>query len=426
MMIPLGPQLQSLYRDPNMAQQMNYPHIRTQRILDEIKRTQQISQIDDIAMGWDYLGRVLAGNIKENNIVLMTSMDSAQLYEDKDSDCWLYIWIVFNLPPDRRYRKIHVLPGGFIPGPKKPKNLDSFLVVGMHHLYILQKDGLKIWDTSRHQMFRSDVYLLFTTADEPGLVYWDGLVGHCGKNGCKLYCGIRGRHKDTRSHYYPALLIPDHSCQTTNHPDISSATLPPVGDQEYSANLLRLISSPNQRQFELRRTETGITKVLLILGLTPSRSLGVPLCMTSNIMHLAANITDLLISLWRGLITCSPTDDIATWDWAVLRNEAIWQAHGRVVEEAGQYIPGSFDTKPRNIAEKINTDYKTWEFHLYTFGLAPALLQYILPDRYWKNFCKLIQGFRIMAQHAIKHEDVIKAWVLLAAWEREFKELYYQ
>jgi hypothetical protein len=121
MMIPLGPQLQSLYRDPNMAQQMNYPHIRTQRILDEIKRTQQISQIDDIAMGWDYLGRVLAGNIKENNIVLMTSMDSAQLYEDKDSDCWLYIWIVFNLPPDRRYRKIHVLPGGFIPGPKNRK-----------------------------------------------------------------------------------------------------------------------------------------------------------------------------------------------------------------------------------------------------------------------------------------------------------------
>jgi hypothetical protein len=31
-----------------------------------------------------------------------------------------------------------------------------------------------------------------------------------------------------------------------------------------------------------------------------------------------------------------------------------------------------------------------------------------------------------MAQHAIKHEDVIKAWVLLAAWEREFEELYYQ
>jgi hypothetical protein len=171
---------------------MNYLHIQTQWILDEIERTQRISQIDDIAIGWDYLGGVLAGNIKENDIVLMTSMDGAQLYKDKDSDCWLYIWIVFNLPPDRHYRKIHVLPGGFIPGPKKTKNLDSFLVVGMHHLSILQKDRLRIWDASRHQTFRSDIYLLFTTADKPGLIYWDGLVGHCGKNGCRLYCGVRG------------------------------------------------------------------------------------------------------------------------------------------------------------------------------------------------------------------------------------------
>ena len=62
----------------------------------------------------------------------------------------------------------------------------------MCHLSALQNEGLKIWDTSRNDVFRSDIYFLFTTADEPGLVYWDGLVGHCGKNGCRLYCGIRG------------------------------------------------------------------------------------------------------------------------------------------------------------------------------------------------------------------------------------------
>ena len=51
--------------------------------------------------GWDYLGGVLAGNIKEHDVVLMASLDGAQLYEDKDSDCWLYLWVVLNLPPDR-------------------------------------------------------------------------------------------------------------------------------------------------------------------------------------------------------------------------------------------------------------------------------------------------------------------------------------
>ncbi|KIJ06804.1 hypothetical protein PAXINDRAFT_32296, partial [Paxillus involutus ATCC 200175] len=82
----------------------------------------------------------------ENDIVLMVSLDGAQLYEHKDSDCWMYVWIIVNLAPDQRYQKIHVCPGGFIPGPNKPKNLDSFLCVGMHHVAVLQKEGLQIWD----------------------------------------------------------------------------------------------------------------------------------------------------------------------------------------------------------------------------------------------------------------------------------------
>lgn len=95
-------------------------------------------------MGLDYLGPVLDGHIKENDIVLMVLIDGAQLYEHKDSDCWMYIWVLVNLSPDKQYKKIHVRPGGFIPGPNKPKNLDSFLYVGIHHLSALQNEGLKI------------------------------------------------------------------------------------------------------------------------------------------------------------------------------------------------------------------------------------------------------------------------------------------
>ena len=90
------------------------------------------------------------------------------------------------------------------------------------------------------------------------------------------------------------------------------------------------------------------------------------------------------------MIICTRTDGIATWDWAILRDDLTWQAHGHAVGEARIYFPGSFDTKPRNIAEKINTGYKTWEFQLYLFSLTPALLQDLLPARYWQNFCKLV------------------------------------
>ncbi|KIK80268.1 hypothetical protein PAXRUDRAFT_159097 [Paxillus rubicundulus Ve08.2h10] len=119
-------------------------------------------------------------------------------------------------------------------------------------------------------------------------------------------------------------------------------------------------------------------------------------------------------------------DDVATWQWAVLSDDNIWKAHGEAIHNAGWHIPGLFDTKPHNIAEKINTDYKTWEFQLYTFILGPTLLYGILPELYWVNYCKLMQGFQIMCQHSIMAEEVHEAHDLLCSWHHKFEELYYQ
>ena len=111
--------------------------------------------------GWDYLGASLDGDIK------VSLIDGAQLYEDKESDCWITIWLVLNLSPSKWYHKTHVLPGRFIPGPKKPKNIDSFMVV-------------RIWDSSRNEVFHSDLLLrscklLVGTLETPELVGvgWD-------------------------------------------------------------------------------------------------------------------------------------------------------------------------------------------------------------------------------------------------------------
>ncbi|KAF9219967.1 hypothetical protein BS17DRAFT_797893 [Gyrodon lividus] len=215
-------------------------------------------------MGWDYLGPVLDSDIKENDIVVM-------LYEHKDSDCWMYLWVIINLAPSKQYQKVHVCPGGFIPGPNKPKNLDSFLY--------------------RDVVFLLDLYFLFPTADGPGLVYLDGMT-----------CGW---------HYYPVLIKPwDHCVDGSNHPDINVFNLPSGGSDTSAENLKTLISSPNQTQYDQWKTSTGIIKAPLILGLSPSCSLSISYCMTTNIMHLAGNLSDLLISLWCGMIDCDPTDDI--------------------------------------------------------------------------------------------------------------------
>ena len=110
------------------------------------------------------------------------------------SNCWIGIWIVFNHRPENCYKKLHVLPAFFIRGPNKPKNCNSYLYPSLHHLAALQKEGLHVWDASSSHAFVSALILTLATADGPGVVYLNGLIGHHGKNACRLYCDVIGHH----------------------------------------------------------------------------------------------------------------------------------------------------------------------------------------------------------------------------------------
>lgn len=143
-------------------------------------------------------------------------------------------------------------------------------------------------------------------------------------------------------------------------------------------------------------------------------------------MHLVSlNIPDLLVSLWRGTMECDKNDNRSTWDWALLRGQT-WIDHGKAVASITPYLPGSFDRPPRNPAEKINSGYKAWEFLMYIFGLGPGLLYHILPNKYWKNFCKLVFAVRVLHQHNILSESLAAAHQAILDFVLEFEDLYYQ
>ncbi|KIJ18233.1 hypothetical protein PAXINDRAFT_22636, partial [Paxillus involutus ATCC 200175] len=125
---------------------MQYHEEHTQRVFDHIAGNGGvISNYTNFFNGSDDLTAGQEGKINENNIVLIFSVDGAQLYNKfKASDCWVAIWIIFDCFPYSHYKKKYVLPAWVIPGPKKPCNLDSFLFPGFHHLAALQNEGLKI------------------------------------------------------------------------------------------------------------------------------------------------------------------------------------------------------------------------------------------------------------------------------------------
>ena len=426
--LPIGPQLQALWSQEQGAKDMWYRENHTESIWEQLHQNNgQLDLYDDFCCGSDYLEAVKDGCIEAGDMVLLFSIDGAQLYRNKKSECWIFIWVIFDLSPNTRYKMKCVLPGGFIGGPNNPKHPDSFIFPSLYHLSALQQEGLLIWDGFRKVIFSSKIFLAFVTADTVGMADLNGWVGHHGKYGCRLMCGLPGRHKPgiRGGHYFPAMLKPHNfTVAGCDHPDIDINNLPSSSSAEYHRKIRTVIESPNQTQYITRHREAGLCKPTIFAGLP--RILPLPGCFPSDTMHLTAlNVPDLLLSLWRGTMDCDPTDDKSTWDWAVLRGET-WKAHGKLVADASPYIPGSYGRTPRNPAEKISSGYKAWEFLIYIYGLGPALLYRVLPDKYWRNFCKLVRGVRLILQRFISKTNLISAHQALLEFAVEFEELYYQ
>ena len=98
-----GPQLHARWKSPKTAQKMFYQQDKT---CDKLGRdVDDMDYIyDDIFCGSDYLEAVENEDINNYDMVVMPSIDSAQLYCNKKSDCWIYIWINLDLTPDQCYK----------------------------------------------------------------------------------------------------------------------------------------------------------------------------------------------------------------------------------------------------------------------------------------------------------------------------------
>lgn len=223
--LPVGPQIQAAWCSPSSAEAMKYRQRATQVILATVGEDKEfdILAYSDIIHSTEYLKACLQGKIKDDDTVLMHSTDGVQLYRMKQSDCWLYIWVLLDIAPDTRYKNEHIFVGAVIPGPKHPKDMESFLFPGFHHVSALMQEGLKIWNASADCEFVSRIFIPWFTADTPGMTPISGFVGHTGKHGCRLYCEVPGRHKHgAGGHYYPAAKKPagNYNLQGFLHDDV--------------------------------------------------------------------------------------------------------------------------------------------------------------------------------------------------------------
>ncbi|KAF7761992.1 hypothetical protein Agabi119p4_9984 [Agaricus bisporus var. burnettii] len=424
--ITLGTQLQSFYASSEVARLMQYRWEKTQPILAQIQRGEdiQFDVYDDIFSGYDYAHLVKSGTVDGNTILLMLSIDGAQLYEHRASDCWMLIWVILELSPALRYKKRYVLPAGIIPGPGKPKNLDTFLFPGLYHISALQREGLRVWDAALNSVVSKRPQIFLDTADAPGMASISGIIGYKGARGCRNYCTLKTRHTQGASHYYPILQKLDGNMPAgSDHPNINlHATNPYYSQTEYNLNVTQLLNSFHGN-FNMHRKLTGLTKPSIFSGLY-APALGAPGAFPIDTMHLfALNIPELLLHLWRGTLHSDRSDPSSLWPWRVLVGED-WKQHGAKVAALRPYLPYTYTRPPRNPAEKIHSGYKADEFNGYTWGYLPGLLYGLLPEPYYQNFCKLVRIIHLMSQRQILPNDLDEVQKLVVDFLNEYEEIY--
>ncbi|KAF8986784.1 hypothetical protein BDQ17DRAFT_1436054 [Cyathus striatus] len=102
--IPLAPQIQALWRTTDSAKNLCYQENYTNQVLDELSKSSghrnNKSIFRDFFDGKDYLDTVLDKHIKPGDMTLLLSIDGAQRYCNKVSECWIYIWVLLDNPPD--------------------------------------------------------------------------------------------------------------------------------------------------------------------------------------------------------------------------------------------------------------------------------------------------------------------------------------
>ncbi|EIW86301.1 hypothetical protein CONPUDRAFT_148396 [Coniophora puteana RWD-64-598 SS2] len=132
-----------------MAQKMCYQTDCTNE-LRMVADPVELDIFDDFIKGSQYQQPVEDGIIKDGDPVLMIAANGAQLYEDKQSDCWIVAMVILDISPAEHYKKKYVVPITVILGPNKPQNLDSFLFP--YHLTAIQREGLVLFNGLTHDL----------------------------------------------------------------------------------------------------------------------------------------------------------------------------------------------------------------------------------------------------------------------------------
>ena len=157
------------------------------------------------------------------DIALGFGTDGVGPFRRRKATCWPLLIFNYNLPPTERFHDENVICLGEVPGPRKPKDMDSFLYPAAQELLLLAV-GVEAWDVVHKEKFTLRAFLVTVFGDIPALSMLLRVKGHNARSPCRL-CTIKGVRipMSTQTTYYiplsrKNLILSQHDIDPTHLP----------------------------------------------------------------------------------------------------------------------------------------------------------------------------------------------------------------
>jgi Transposase family tnp2 len=169
--LPIIPRLQALYSDPEMVQKMAYRGTFQQhdKTMEDIYDSAIYNMLCDtpVTIGGQQLPHHFFS--EDTDIALGVATDGFAPFRNRKQTCWPILVYNLNLPPDLCFLLPHLLCVGVVPGPKKPKDFDSFLYPFVEEMLELSIGVNNTKHACRETTFTLRAYLLWGSGDMPAV-----------------------------------------------------------------------------------------------------------------------------------------------------------------------------------------------------------------------------------------------------------------
>lgn len=336
------------------------------------------------------------------------SSDGAMLTLQKQSEVWVAMLLNLNIDPVIRYLIEWIIIMFIIPGPHAPGNLESFFYETFVHM-LQATEGIWMYDAYEGVNFVFKAYLVGFLADMMGSMKVNSSTGPSGVYACRFSKVAGCKPGAGRRRQYFAISSEYIGVANPDREKYDYYMLPMRNEKEFMETIEKLNNEKSPTARKLITRNTGVTHLPMFAA---SPGWTYPTFYPMDCLHqLYANHANHIHRLNLEINVFSVNQHAQ---------------FGSMLANAMKTLPPVFCGPVRNIAEKINSNYKLYEWMAVVHWYTVPLMHFLHMDtRYIDHYACFVQiAEQAMLVEPKSEADLENLTHLIVEYLTEFERLY--